>query len=137
MAFHVPEAARVRTGPMGTAPHVGHHGAFRLPSPEPGWSLALICDDGTDGDVPESLGWEHASVCAWRGEQSRVPTWKEMAYAKSVCWDEDDLVVQYHPRKAEYVNAHPHVLHLWCSRLQPIPTPPASLVGPLTEESPA
>ena len=131
MAFSVPESFRVCDGPLATKPHVGNYGAFNIESPEPGWRLVLICDDGTDGDVPESLGWEHTSVCAWRKGQSRVPTWKEMAHVKAVCWDDDDLVVQYHPRKAEYVNAHPHVLHMWCSRRQPIPTPPPSLVGPL------
>jgi hypothetical protein len=48
MAFHVPEPARVTDGPMGTRSNVGQYGAFDLPSPEPGWRLALICDDGTD-----------------------------------------------------------------------------------------
>jgi hypothetical protein len=131
MAFRVPELARLIAGPMGTPPNSGLYGAFVVSSPEPGWTLALICDDGTNADVPESLGWEHVSVNAIRGKQSRPPSWKEMAFVKDLCWEDEDVVVQYHPRRSEYVNAHPHVLHLWRSRTQPIPTPPPSLVGPL------
>ena len=131
MAFRVPEARRVRSGPMGTDANVGAYGAFLIDSPEPGWVLALICDDGTDADVPESLGWEHVSVQAIRGKQSRIPSWKEMAFVKDLCWGDEDVVVQYHPRKSEYVNAHPHVLHLWRWRAGAFPTPPPSLVGPI------
>lgn len=130
MAFHVPEASRLTDGPLGTAPNAGQYGAFDVPSPEPGWMLALICDDGSDADVPESLGWEHVSVRAIRGKQSRTPTWKEMAFVKDLCWDDEDVVVQYHPRKSEYVNLHPNVLHLW--RRLDLPTPPSILVGPKT-----
>jgi hypothetical protein len=134
MTFHVPEAARVTHGPMGTRAHVGQYGAFDLPSPEAGWRLAVICDDGTDTEVAESLGWEHVSVHAWRGrqkKQTRTPTWKEMAFVKDTCWDAEDVVVQYHPPKSEYVNAHPHVLHLWRHAAQPFPRPAPILVGPL------
>jgi hypothetical protein len=62
MAFHVPEAARMTDGPLATSFNAGQYGAFMLPSPEPGWDLALICDDGSNTDVAESLGWEHVSV---------------------------------------------------------------------------
>lgn len=64
----------------------------------------------------------------------RTPSWKEMAYVKRLCWDSEDVVVQYHPRESEYVNYHPHVLHLWRYRLQDFPTPPAMLVGPKVEQ---
>jgi hypothetical protein len=131
MSFHVPEAGRVTDGPMGTKPNAGHYGSFYVPSPESGWLLALICDDGTDTEVAESLGWEHVSVNAIRRKTSRTPTWKEMAFVKDLCWDAEDVVVQYHPPKSEYVNAHPHVLHLWRNRLEPFPRPSPMLVGPL------
>lgn len=138
MTFHVPESARVTDGPMGSEPHAGQYGAFLLDSPEPGWQLAFICDDGTHAEVPESVGWEHVSVHAYRPTthpcrgQMRTPTWKEMAYVKRVCWDDEDVVVQYHPRKSEYVNLHPDVLHLWRCTTQAFPTPPPGLVGPVT-----
>jgi hypothetical protein len=132
MAFRVPEPARMTTGPMATESNEGRYGAFLIESPEPGWQLVLICDDGTNDEVAESLGWEHVSVRALRGKQSRIPSWKEMAFVKDLCWDDDDVVVQYHPRKSDYVNLHPHVLHLWCSRLLPFPVPSPQLVGPLS-----
>ena len=130
MAFRVPELARLTVGPMSTPPKCGLYGAFTVPSPEPGWILALICDDGSNAAVPESLGWEHVSVHAIQGKRSRTPTWKEMAFVKDLCWEEEDVVIQFHPRRSEYVNVHPNVLHLWRTRTQPIPTPPPMLVGP-------
>lgn len=146
--FHVPELARDTTHPvLGSTSADGNNGAFRVESPEPGWRLALICSDG--------MGWEHVSVHAYRGgdlkhhthhsflegdlpyttgrlPQLRTPTWKEMAYVKRLCWDAEDVVIQYHPRQSEYVNCHPNVLHLWRPTDAEIPTPPPELVGPLT-----
>jgi hypothetical protein len=108
-------------------PFEGQYGAFLLESPEAGWRLALICDDGTHAEVPESLGWEHVSVHAFRSDgKQRTPTWKEMSYVKRLCWDADDCVVQYHPPESDYVNLHPHTLHLWCSRTQAMPRPPGA-----------
>jgi hypothetical protein len=156
--FHVPELARDTTHPLlGTTAADGNNGAFHLDSPEPGWRLALICSDGTDDDpsaTSEMKAWEHVSVHAYRvgtverhvhhsflegskpyttgrPAQMRTPTWKEMVYVKDLCWDGEDVVMQLHPRKSEYVNCHKHVLHLWRPRHRDIPTPPAILVGPL------
>ena len=53
-----------------------------------------------------------------------------MSYVKRLCWDAEDVVVQFHPRESEYVNCHPHVLHLWRPKHVEIPTPPSILVGP-------
>jgi hypothetical protein len=124
--FRVPEPARITTGPMATRPREGRYGAFLVPSPEPGWALQLICDDGT---LAEAHGWEHVSVTARRYDRTRVPTWREMAFVKAECWDPEDVVVQFHPRASEYVNVHQDVLHLWRHRDHPFPTPPANLVG--------
>lgn len=133
MAFHVPELARDTTHPqLGSTSAFGNNGAFHLESPEPGWRLFLICSDASDPDVPESEGWEHVSVHAHRGNgQQRTPTWKEMCYVKGLCWDDEDVVIQFHPRKSEYVNNHKHVLHLWRYTSAPIPTPAPILVGVL------
>ena len=124
--FHVPERARDRTHPLlkSTAAD-GNNGAFHLDSPEPGWQLALLCSDGD--------GWEHVSVHAYRarGRQMRTPSWREMAFVKDLCWDDEDEVVQFHPPRSEYVNIHPHVLHLWRPIGVAIPRPPSRLVGPL------
>ena len=123
--FHVPEASRLRTHPLlGSSSADGNNGAFFIGSPEPGWTLALICSDDE--------GWEHVSVRAVNDAgRSRTPSWKEMCWAKDVCWDAEDEVIQFHPRRSEYVNCHPHVLHLWRSTSVPIPRPEPALVGPL------
>src|SRR6185436_2479238 len=124
MPFHLPESARNRTHPrLGTTSADGNNGAFHIDSPEPGWTLALIASDGE--------GWEHVSVHAYRrnGNQQRTPSWKEMNHVKDTCWDDEDVVMQLHPRKSEYVNNDPHVLHLWRPTLAAIPTPPSIFVG--------
>lgn len=134
MSFHVPELARDTTHPqLGSSSADGNNGAFHLESPEPGWRLALICSDSSDPTLPEEWrGWEHVSVHAYgRITRLRTPTWKEMAYVKNLCWDDEDVVMQLHPRKSEYVNNHPHVLHLWRPTHAEIPTPPSILVGVL------
>lgn len=123
MSFHVPEAARLLTHPThGTTRADGNNGAFSIGSPEPGWALFLICSDGG--------GWEHVSIHANRNGQQRTPTWKEMAHVKDLCWDAEDVVMQLHPRRSEYVNCHPNVLHLWRPVGAVIPTPPSIFVGP-------
>lgn len=124
--FHAPVTARMtNAGRFSSTAADGNNGAFWLTSPEPGWHLLALASDGGD--------WEHVSVSARRGDQVRTPTWKEMAYAKGVFWDDEDVVIQYHPRKSEYVNCHPNVLHLWRPTEAEIPTPPPILVGPLQE----
>jgi len=134
--FHVPERYRLTDHPtLGSDWTAGQNGAFRLESPEPGWELWLICSDGNGDDranVPAAAReWEHVSVQAVRGQRSRVPTWREMAFVKDRCWDAEDVVMQLHPARSEYVNLHPHVLHLWRPKHCAIPTPPTICVGPL------
>jgi len=132
MSFHVPEVARLERHPLpefSTTAADGNNGAFIVASVEPGWALFFIASDG--------LGWEHVSVTARRvarGEQVRTPTWKEMHFIKSLCWDPEDVVMQLHPRASEYVNCHPNCLHLWRPLGAEIPTPPAMLVGPVTRQ---
>jgi hypothetical protein len=121
MAFHVPELRRITEGPVKSDRSFGNNGAFLLDSCEPGWQLVLI--------AAQDQGWEHVSVHATtRTGRNRTPTWREMSFIKDLCWDDDDVVVQYHPRKAEYVNLHPHVLHLWRPIDLVMPTPPIEFV---------
>jgi hypothetical protein len=53
-----------------------------------------------------------------------------MCWVKNLFWEEHEMCVQYHPPKSEYVNCHPHVLHLWKPINMTIPLPPSLLVGP-------
>lgn len=76
----------------------------------------------------DSSWWEHVSVST----PDRCPSWEEMCIVKDLFWHEDELVVQFHPRKIDYVNFHPRTLHLWrpTRHKDRIPTPPTHLVGP-------
>jgi hypothetical protein len=73
--------------------------------------------------------WEHASVCALAYDGERQPTWREMCLVKSLFWDPEECVVQFHPPESKYVNVHPNVLHIWKPWGEPIATPPKELVG--------
>ena len=90
--------------------------------------LRILSSDGVSG-APEGTpehGWEHVSVSL----AGRTPTWAEMCLVKELFWRDDEVVVQFHPQKSEYVNYHGYVLHLWRHVAQVFPTPPHILVGP-------
>lgn len=100
MSFHVPELSRITNHPrLGSTSADGNNGAFEFESPEPGWRLSIICSDSSGAeflcnDTGENLArWEHVSARAYRGRQSRTPTWKEMCYVKNLCWDDEDVVM--------------------------------------------
>ena len=106
--FHVPNENRIIKGPMASTNEYGNNGAFHL-SPSPKRQYMCIASDGG--------GWEHVSIEVWitkgKGYITRTPTWDEMCYIKSVFWDDEDTVIQFHPPKSEYVNIKENVLHLW------------------------
>ena len=54
-------------------------------------------------------GWEHVSVELYA---RRLPTWEEMCIIKEIFWDDEEEVVQIHPKKSQYVNMT-EALHLW------------------------
>lgn len=59
-------------------------------------------------------GWEHVSVSKTidkDGKMGKTPTWKNMCDIKKLFWGDDETVLQFYPRDAEYT--HPAVLHLW------------------------
>jgi hypothetical protein len=131
--FHVPEQYRIVTGRQASNATLGNNGAFRIPnrggatrrrvSTRKSRELFVIASDG--------LGWEHVSVHVYDAEREMffLPLWDEMCYIKDLFWDAEDVVMQLHPRKSEYVNNHAYVLHLWRPTQHTIPTPPAILVG--------
>jgi hypothetical protein len=63
--------------------------------------LAVIasCDDGTN----------HVSVSL----DNRTPTWDEMCFIKDLFFDAEEICVQIHPKRSQYVNKHKHCLHMW------------------------
>jgi hypothetical protein len=131
MSFHVPEQHRIRTGRMASDASLGNNGGFFVPNRTARGRgdapLRVIASDGqlVPDESPDLAGWEHVSVSL----PNRCPSWEEMAYIKSVFWDADDCVVQFHPPESEYVNNHPFCLHLWRRIDGPFPMPPSILVG--------
>lgn len=101
---------------MSSNDRIGNNGAFLFT--HKGAELRTIASDGE--------GWEHVSVSL----ATRCPTWDEMCYVKSIFWDAEDCVIQYHPPESCYVNHHPYCLHLWRPVGKEIPQPPIWMVGP-------
>lgn len=122
--FRVPEQNRLITHPiLGSTSAAGPNGAFDLPSPKNGWRLAVIASNDE--------GWEHVSVhCYATGNKQRMrtPSWAEMCFVKDIFWEAEDEVVQFHPRRSEYVNLHPHTLHLWRALDERMPRPPQNMI---------
>lgn len=54
-------------------------------------------------------GFEHVSV---KLMAKRLPTWNEMCVVKDIFWQDEEAVVQIHPKKSQYVNIA-EALHLW------------------------
>jgi hypothetical protein len=118
------EAGRIRKGPYASIPGE-RFGAFRLTyvfSHAPSELVIMMNDVCRD-----SMWWEHVSVSL----ANRTPTWEEMCWVKDLFWSDDEVVVQYHPAKRDYVNCHPHCLHLWrpTRHKDKLPLPPPILVG--------
>ena len=121
------ELGREIFGPCASA--VGERcGRFRLAKPPAKQTLCILVSDA--GDWPElfglsSLPWEHVSVSA----QGRCPTWEEMHWVKSLFFEPEECVIQFHPPASVYVNNHPFCLHLWKPVGFVIPLPPTECVG--------
>ena len=54
-------------------------------------------------------GFEHVSVQLMA---RRLPTWNEMCVVKDIFWQDEEQVIQIHPKKSQYVNMV-EALHLW------------------------
>jgi hypothetical protein len=124
--FHVPNQFRNRNHPtLHSEDSDGNNGVFIIPYQKKNiLQYRVLASDG--------MGWEHVSVSIALPKHSmvlRCPSWEEMCYIKSLFWDEEDCVLQYHPAKSEYVNRHPYVLHLWRPIGQVIPIPDKSMIG--------
>jgi len=68
--------------------------------------------------------WEHVSVSC----HDRTPSWEEMSLVKALFWSDDETVLQFHPKRSEYVNQMPHCLHLWKQRKKNHVLPPGELI---------
>jgi hypothetical protein len=89
--------------------------------PLDGKKLNVISSGESHGMGAEA--WEHVSVSL----PNRCPTWREMAFVKHLFWRDDELVLQFHPPKKDYVNNMATCLHLWRSPIE-IQLPPVQCV---------
>ena len=117
------EKYRVRLGAVCETHPGDDYGQFIVPFYT---VVTLIVMASAGGDI---MPWEHVSVHARTNygkvnEKVRTPTWDEMCFVKAVFWEDDEAMMQLHPPKKEYVNTHPHVLHLWKPLAAEIPRPP-------------
>ncbi|MCQ2801019.1 MAG: hypothetical protein MJ216_03635 [Bacilli bacterium] len=70
-------------------------------------------------------GWEHLSV----SQRNKTPSWDIMCRMKEIFWGDDEVCVEYHPKKEDYINLHPHCLHIWKEVGKEFATPPSIFVG--------
>lgn len=92
-------------------------GQYMVRAPRSGQMLQVIAS--------WAEGWDHVSVSL----PNRCPSWDEMCFTKSVFFEADETVMQLHPPEADWINNHPHCLHLWRPHTDTIPRPPAWMVG--------
>lgn len=98
------------------------NGMFQIPIDN-----KLFCIIASNG-----MGWDHISVTLSTLDVNpinRCPKWNEMCIIKEMFFEDDEVVMQLHPKKEDYVNDHPYCLHLWKPQKQEIPTPPTFMVG--------
>lgn len=120
--MHAPNQYRLRNHPMlGSEDSNGNNGAFDIRHTQNyrDTDLTVIASDG--------MGWEHVSVSI-KGS-GRTPTWEQMCFIKDLFWDEEDVVIQFHPPKSHYVNNHTGCLHMWRQIGKVIDIPPSIFVG--------
>lgn len=53
--------------------------------------------------------WEHIVLYF----KERCPTYEEISEVKELFWEKDEIAIQVHPPKSEYININKFALHLW------------------------
>ena len=71
------------------------------------------------------VGFEHCSVSL----PNRCPSWEQMCVMKELFWEDDEVCMQLHPAKKDYINNMKYCLHIWRPINEKIPTPPSIMVG--------
>lgn len=51
-----------------------------------------------------------------------------MCHLKSLFFDDNETVLQFHPKASNYVNLHKHVLHMWKPHGKDVDLPPTLFV---------
>ena len=82
----------------------------------PGKNFYIIPRNGVMLEIITSVqfGWEHLSMVIITPDlDTRIPTYEEMVFAKGLFWEENEICIEVHPKKSEYVNINPDCLHIW------------------------
>lgn len=116
------EAGRATRGDFATNRSYGPNGLFLVTGPT--GDLLRIIASSADFEPHVAQGWEHVSVSL----EYRVPLWVEMCFVKSLFWEDEECVVQFHPPRSLYYNHHPHMLHLWRDTNEDHELPPRNLL---------
>ena len=58
-----------------------------------------------------------------------MPSWDVMCTLKNICFNDDEVVMELHPAKKDYVNNHEYCLHIWKPINLEIPMPPSIMIG--------
>ena len=111
------EPNRIKSGPFSSSAEIYPCGAYRFFNQQTGNELHVIVGDG--------FGWEHVSVSCER----HTPKWEDMQFIKEKFWADDETVVQFHPKKSEYVNKCVNCLHMWRKTGEDYELPAREMVG--------
>jgi len=65
-------------------------------------------------------GWQHVSVS---GLNNIMPTWDVVETIKNKFFEDDEFVVEYHPKKEDYINNKENCLHIWSPLDKEMPYP--------------
>lgn len=119
------EVGRITTGQLATRKGE-RQGVFNLYCPTTRERLFVVVSDGSDWHQEKlpGLPWEHVSVSV----KDRCPTWEEMCWVKSLFFEPEETVVEFHPPQSRYVNRYPYTLHLWRPVGVELPLPPIECV---------
>lgn len=125
------ERGRIANAMNAGVPQLSPWGQFALMSPFDSY-LIVVASVGHVEDW-EQMGFQgppfdHVSVSVLR--ENRCPTWEEMCWVKDQFFEPEELVLQYHPPKSEYVSFHRYCLHLWKPVGVTIPLPPTLTIAP-------
>ena len=115
------EKCRVRKGVFKSDESYGNNGAFEILYRKTA-NVQIVLNV----IVSDKVGWDHVSVSM----PKMTPTWNMMCFIKELFFEDDEVAIQYHPRKEDYIDYHPHCLHLWRIQTDAIPIPPVWMVGP-------
>lgn len=120
--LEAPNLYRVKEHRFISYPEDGMNGCFLFERKVLGKGVVKLFVIASDG---LRTGWEHVSVSV--RNYDRLPTWDEMCFIKDKFWTDNEVVVQFHPKKQDYVDNF-QVLHLWRKVDFDYETPPTYLV---------